>query len=67
MKCIYCKNGETKVYNSAATNNVVIRHRQCLSCGKKFFTEERVGENQNELNSLLNTVKGSKRKSRKEQ
>ena len=64
MKCIYCKKGETKVYNSASTDVVVVRHRQCLSCGKKFFTEERTGENQNALNSMLNTLKESRRKSR---
>ena len=64
MKCIYCKEGETKVYNSASTDKTVVRHRQCLACGKRFFTEERTGENQNDLHSMLITLKESKRKSR---
>lgn len=65
MKCIYCKIGETKVYNSASTDKTVVRHRQCLACGKRFFTEERVGENQNALNLMLNTIRESKRRGRK--
>ena len=64
MKCIYCKEGKTKVYDTAFTDAIVVRHRQCLSCGKSFFTEERVGEHQTELNSMIYRIKEGKRKSR---
>lgn len=66
MKCIYCKDGETTVYDSASTDKVVLRRRRCLSCGKRFFTEERAGESQNGLNTMLNSLKESRRKDRKD-
>lgn len=44
MKCPYCKSSETKVVDKRdAEDSVVIRRRrECLKCGKRFTTYERV-------------------------
>ncbi len=44
MNCPYCSSRETKVVDKRETNdgNVVRRRRECLSCGKRFTTYERI-------------------------
>jgi len=39
MNCPKCE-GQTKVIDTAAVYDSVIRRRECLSCGQRFFTEE---------------------------
>ncbi|MFI5240761.1 MAG: ATP cone domain-containing protein [Candidatus Saccharimonadia bacterium] len=42
MKCPFCRETKTDVYNSRATNaqNQVWRRRRCLSCGQSFTSYE---------------------------
>ena len=44
MRCPYCLNSETKVTDKRATEDVAVtrRRRECLKCGKRFTTYERV-------------------------
>lgn len=44
MKCIYCENSESKVIDSRPTDegSVIRRRRECLLCGKRFTTYEKV-------------------------
>ncbi|MBW2996452.1 ribonucleoside triphosphate reductase [Candidatus Woesearchaeota archaeon] len=44
MKCIYCNSEETKVIDKRATegSGVNRRRRECLKCGKRFTTYERI-------------------------
>lgn len=44
MKCPYCYHGETKVVDTreAEYSDVTRRRRECLKCGKRFTTYERV-------------------------
>lgn len=44
MKCLYCENSESKVIDSRPTDegSVIRRRRECLSCGKRFTTYEKV-------------------------
>ncbi|MBS3153138.1 transcriptional regulator NrdR [Candidatus Woesearchaeota archaeon] len=44
MKCPYCGHNETKVVDKRETNELVTtrRRRECLKCGKRFTTYERV-------------------------
>lgn len=44
MKCPYCSVPESKVIDSRASDNgaSIRRRRECISCGKKFTTYERV-------------------------
>ncbi len=46
MKCPYCAFEESKVIDSRPTEdgNVIRRRRECLSCGKRFTTYERMEE-----------------------
>lgn len=39
MKCSKC-GGNTKVIVSAKDGEKVLRQRECISCKKKFYTEE---------------------------
>jgi len=57
MLCPYCNNEETKVTDKRDNGSVARRRRECLSCGKRFTTYERI-----EMN--LNVIKkdGSKQK-----
>ena len=45
MKCIYCEHPESKVVDSRPTDEgtVIRRRRECLKCGKRFTTYEKVG------------------------
>jgi len=40
MNCIFCKEKHTRVYGSGVKNGKSIRYRRCISCKKKFKTEE---------------------------
>lgn len=44
MRCPYCTSGETKVIDTreAGDTDVTRRRRECLKCGKRFTTYERV-------------------------
>ncbi|MBI2908776.1 MAG: transcriptional repressor NrdR [Chloroflexi bacterium] len=42
MRCPYCRNEDSRVVDSRALNGVVKRRRQCLGCGQRFTTRERV-------------------------
>ena len=42
MKCIYCDSAETKVTDKRDSEGVTRRRRECLKCGKRFTTYERV-------------------------
>lgn len=46
MKCPYCNYDESKVVDSRATeeNSSIRRRRECLSCGERFTTYERLEE-----------------------
>ena len=43
MLCPFCRKGETKVVDSRGSQEFVIRRRrECLDCGRRFTTYERV-------------------------
>ncbi len=42
MLCPYCTNNETKVTNKRDSEGVTRRRRECLKCGQRFTTYERV-------------------------
>ncbi len=42
MKCPYCEYQDSKVVDSRSVNEGVRRRRQCLHCGSRFTTYERV-------------------------
>ena len=42
MHCPDCQNTETKVLDSRASGDGIRRRRQCLSCGGRFTTHERI-------------------------
>jgi len=42
MQCPYCNNSETKVTDKRDAESITRRRRECLKCGKRFTTYERV-------------------------
>lgn len=44
MMCPYCRQGETKVVDSRGQELVIRRRRECLACGRRFTTHERIEE-----------------------
>lgn len=45
MMCPYCRKGETKVVDSRGSQELVIRRRrECLECGRRFTTYEKIEE-----------------------
>ncbi|MFA5484758.1 MAG: transcriptional regulator NrdR [Candidatus Pacearchaeota archaeon] len=42
MECPYCQSTDTKVTNKRDSEAVTRRRRECLKCGKRFTTYERV-------------------------
>ena len=42
MRCPYCTADETKVTDKRDSGSVARRRRECLKCGKRFTTYERV-------------------------
>jgi len=45
MKCPHCSYHDSKVLDSRETSEAIRRRRQCLSCGTRFTTQERVQQN----------------------
>jgi len=46
VRCPFCKDGNDRVIDSRSSDSgrVIRRRRQCLSCGRRFTTYEKVGE-----------------------
>lgn len=45
MMCVFCRHDETKVIDTRMSDSFVIRRRrECLKCGRRFTTHERVEE-----------------------
>lgn len=44
MLCPYCSNDETKVTDKRDSKNETRRRRECLKCGKRFTTYEKIQE-----------------------
>lgn len=46
MRCPFCKESSDKVVDSRASDSgrVIRRRRQCLVCGRRFTTYEKIGE-----------------------
>src|SRR5262245_55941100 len=45
MMCPFCRTGETKVVDSRGSQDLVIRRRrECLECGRRFTTKEKIEE-----------------------
>lgn len=45
MMCPFCRDGETKVIDSRASQQFAIRRRrECLTCGRRFTTYEKIEE-----------------------
>jgi transcriptional repressor NrdR len=45
MMCPFCQTGETKVVDSRGSEEFVIRRRrECLECGRRFTTKEKIEE-----------------------
>ena len=42
MNCPYCDYPDSKVIDSRSINDGIRRRRQCLSCGSRFTTYERL-------------------------
>ena len=42
MRCPYCSNDDTKVIDSREAEDGIRRRRECLKCGRRFTTYERV-------------------------
>jgi transcriptional repressor NrdR len=42
MLCPYCSNNETKVTDKRDLGKIARRRRECLKCGKRFSTHEKV-------------------------
>lgn len=57
MLCPYCGNEETKVTDKRDNDSVTRRRRECLKCGKRFTTYERI-----EINLSVLKKDGSKEK-----
>ena len=45
MMCPFCRDGETKVIDSRLSQPFSVRRRrECLACGKRFTTYEKIEE-----------------------
>ena len=45
MMCPFCRHGETKVVDSRGSQEFVIRRRrECLECGRRYTTYEKIEE-----------------------
>lgn len=46
MRCIYCNNDDSRVVDSRPVDNgmSIRRRRECIKCGKRFTTYERIDE-----------------------
>lgn len=64
MVCPHC-GGKTKVVDSRAMDNTVIRRRRCDKCGQNTYTEERMMEYVTGMQSMSDAFKASRSKTRK--
>ncbi len=46
MKCMYCGCVESKVIDSRPTDDAIRRRRECINCGKRFTTYEKMETSQ---------------------
>lgn len=46
MKCLFCKNPQTKVIETREAGDALRRRRECLACEQRFTTYERVEKQQ---------------------
>jgi transcriptional repressor NrdR len=44
MQCPYCAKEQNKVIDTRESDETIRRRRQCLSCGKRFTTYERIAQ-----------------------
>lgn len=42
MKCMYCGCAESKVIDSRPTDDAIRRRRECMNCGRRFTTYEKI-------------------------
>jgi transcriptional repressor NrdR len=42
MRCPYCQDGDSRVVDTRKVGNTVRRRRECLRCGQRFTTYERL-------------------------
>jgi transcriptional repressor NrdR len=42
MRCPYCQDGDSRVVDTRKVGNAVRRRRECLRCGQRFTTYERL-------------------------
>ena len=42
MKCPYCNQGDSRVIDSRDVSDAIRRRRECLECGARFTTYERL-------------------------
>ena len=60
MDCIKC-GYDTKVHNSRHYNGNMYRQRECLRCGFRFWTKERLIENTTEVSDMWRDYNRQKR------
>ncbi|MBM3131769.1 MAG: transcriptional repressor NrdR [Chloroflexi bacterium] len=56
MRCPYCGHSDSKVNDSRSVDQGIRRRRECLGCGQRFTTYERVD------NSILTVIKKDRRR-----
>ncbi len=44
MRCPYCSNDQNKVIDTRESNETIRRRRECLVCGRRFTTYERIAQ-----------------------
>lgn len=62
MLCPYCNNPDTKVTDKRDCDSITRRRRECLKCGKRFTTYERVELDLNVIKKDGRREKFSRRK-----
>ena len=57
MKCMYCGSINSKVIDSRAgeDNTIIRRRRECINCGKRFTTYEKIA-NANSKEEVLKLI-----------
>ncbi len=56
MRCPHCGHSDSKVIDSRSVDQGIRRRRQCLQCGERFTTYERID------NSVLTVIKKDRRR-----
>ncbi len=44
MRCPYCANDQNKVIDTRESNETIRRRRECMVCGRRFTTYERIAQ-----------------------